>query len=136
MVEQNYIEVTAAVIKKGDTVLITQRSFDDVDLPGLWEFPGGKIEVGETAESCLKRELKEELGIDVTVGRELDVIEYQYPDKLVRLLFYEVEYTGGEIILNAHADAVWVHVKKLLEYEFAPADITFVKKLVRSGRAG
>jgi len=130
MTGQNCIEVTAAVIKKDNTVLITQRSFDDKLLPGLWEFPGGKIEAGESPETCLKRELREELAIDVKIGSMLSVNEHQYPNKRIRLLFYEAEYIGGRIKLNAHADAVWVPVPDLPEYKFAPADIPFMKQLV------
>lgn len=123
------IDVTAGVIWKNEEFLITQRRSNDPTIPGMWEFPGGKIEDGETLEECLARELKEELDIEVSVGKQFFVNEHQYSNKLIRLIFFNVEYLTGEIKLNDHNDAKWITPSEVYYYEFAPADIPILEKL-------
>ena len=99
--------VTAAIIEKDDKVLITQRKADD-KRSLKWEFPGGKVKDGETPEACLKREIKEELGIDVSVLGYFGTSIYHYDDISVELMAYQAVWQAGEIILNAHNDFRWV----------------------------
>src|SRR3954453_1513497 len=89
------ILVVAAIIRRDGRILITRR-FDHVHLPGLWEFPGGKVERGESLEAALRREIREELGIDVAVGRKYFTIEHQYPSKVVDLHFFDCTIEHGE----------------------------------------
>ena len=123
-----FIDVTAAVIRKNGNVLIARRAKGH-HLAGLWEFPGGKIENGETPEACLKRELFEEFGIEVRIGRFIAESCFSYTQKNIRLLAYEVEYLGGGFSLNAHSAVSWVAVDQLANYSFAPADIPILEKL-------
>jgi 8-oxo-dGTP diphosphatase len=122
------IEVTAAIVKKGSKILIARRS-PKKHLAGFWEFPGGKIEKGETPEACLKRELEEELGIIVHVGPFFMENTHQYEQKIILLKAYRCELISGEITLNDHDQIQWVEATEFSNYEFAPADIPFIKAL-------
>lgn len=95
------------------------------------EFPGGKKENGETSEQCLKRELYEEFGIDVIVGRHVDTSIRQYDFHTVQLMANLTKIITCKIKLNAHADVAWVEPENLGRYEFAPADIPFVERIWR-----
>jgi 8-oxo-dGTP diphosphatase len=123
-----FIDVTAAVIRKNGKVLIAQRAAGK-HLEGLWEFPGGKIEKGETPEQCLKRELFEEFGIDVRIGQFIAESRFSYKKKNIRLLAYEVEYLSGDFFLKVHSAISWVTLDNLANYSFAPADIPILEKL-------
>ena len=120
--------VAAAVVERGGRVMLCQRLPDAHN--GLkWEFPGGKLEAGETPEAALARELREELDISVRVGRVLDAVHYRYPDRDVLVLFYGCEILSGEprtVDCNAIA---WVEPDRLREYDFAGADRAFVERL-------
>jgi 8-oxo-dGTP diphosphatase len=122
------VEVTAAILVKGDRVLIAQRPPGD-RLAGLWEFPGGKLEDGETLQACLARELQEEFGIAVTVGEALGESVYHYPHLSVRLLAFRTSIVDGTIRPMAHAAVKWVKVSELADHAFAPADRPFVARL-------
>lgn len=123
--------VTAAIIEKDGQILITQRSRED-KLSLKWEFPGGKIEVNETPEECLVREIKEEINIDIQIiGHFMNNI-YRYATGEIELLCYFAEITGGELQLNVHEAAEWVAKDRLREFDFAPADIAVVKCLANS----
>lgn len=128
----SHIDVTAGIIWKGEKFLITKRFKDDPTLPGLWEFPGGKLEEGETLEECLERELKEELEIEVIVEEQILVNEHEYPNKNIRLHFYDVEYESGDIKLNAHSDYKWITPEEIDNYEFPPADIPVLEEIKKS----
>ena len=116
------IDVTAAIIKRDGRIFIAKRSSTS-SLPNKWEFPGGKIDSGETPEECLKRELYEEFDIMVTVGDFLAESVYEYDQKTVRLMAFQVSTDADITTLNAHDDVRWVPAEKLLEYDLAPADV-------------
>ena len=120
------VKVTAAILIHKDKIA---RRKDNDPLAGKWEFPGGKIEQYETPEQCLAREMKEEFGIDVLVGEFFDESIYRYGPETIRLLGYRAVWTAGKISSSAHADYKWVSLKQIQDFDFAPADIKFVKKL-------
>lgn len=125
------INVVAAVITdKNDKILITQRNLKKSQ-GGLWEFPGGKIEPNETRENAIVRELKEELNIDVKVDGYLDEKVFNYQEKDINLIALKCNIIGGNMILNEHEDAKWIERKDFNNYEFAPADMFIVEKLIK-----
>jgi 8-oxo-dGTP diphosphatase len=121
-------KVTAAIIIKDGFYFIAKRKKSD-KLANKWEFPGGKIENGETAEECLKREIEEELKINVKIGDFFGESIYHYPQDAIQLLAYWVYWESGSIELMAHDEFKWVSLSELDFYDFAPADIPLVKKL-------
>jgi 8-oxo-dGTP diphosphatase len=123
-------KVVAAIIKDKDKILIAQRNSKD-HLAGKWEFPGGKIEPGETPEECLVREIREELRIDVEIGSFYDDNVYGSKDQAIHLLFYWAEVMNGKITAIVHDDVKWITIKELARFDFAPADIPIVKRLER-----
>ena len=124
-------EVTAAVMVKDSRILIAKRKADD-KLGNKWEFPGGKVEDGESPEDCLKREMKEEFQIDVSVGEYLGENVYHYRHGSIKLLVFRTHWDRGSISAKYHDDFRWVTLDEINSYDFAPADIPFVEKL-RSG---
>ena len=124
------INVTAAILERNSRILIAKRS-SKCSLPNKWEFPGGKVEVGETPEECLTRELFEEFDIIVAVGNFFAESVYRYEENTVRLMAFQV-YTDTDITtMNAHDDVRWVPVKDLLGYDLAPADVPIAKEVQR-----
>ena len=122
------IEVVAAIIKKDDKIFITKRSYGEfID---MWEFPGGKVEVGETQEEALIREIKEELELDITNLNYLTTVEYDYPSFHLIMHCFICETCGGTLSLNAHNDAKWVSLEQLASQKWIPADIEVVEKLL------
>lgn len=120
--------VAAGVLRQGGRILATRRKAGS-HLGGHWEFPGGKIEPDESPESCLVRELEEELGVTVRPGRILDVVFHRYPEKSVLLLFYACELVSGEPRARDCDAVAWVPVSELPALEWAPADVDFVRRL-------
>lgn len=123
-------QVTAAVIEKDGKILIAQRRKGST-LGGKWEFPGGKVEPGETAEACLKRELREEFSIECEVGKFIIASNFRYCLVPIELLAYRVKHISGEFKLNEHDQILWVDPSQLCTYEFMPADKSIVELLVR-----
>lgn len=121
-------EVTAAIIIEKNKILIAQRGANE-KLAGKWEFPGGKIELGETPQQCLKREIREELEVDIEVGSYLGESIYTYSNGEIKLIAYFATIIGGEIKLSVHDKIEWVTIGAMDKYDFAPADIPFVEKL-------
>jgi 8-oxo-dGTP diphosphatase len=123
------ITVTAGILFKDSRVFIGKRK-PAGRLPGKWEFPGGKVEEGETPEACLERELEEELEIEAMVGDLLWVSMHDYDFGTVKVLFFRVQWDGGEIHPKDHEEYGWVPVDQLKGYDFVPADRAFVRRLV------
>lgn len=125
------INVVAAVIAdESGKILITQRNLKKAQ-GGLWEFPGGKIELNETREDAIIRELKEELNIDVKVEGYIDEKIFNYPEKDINLIALKCNILNGNMVLNEHEDARWIDRDELTNYNFAPADMFIVKNIMK-----
>ena len=125
------IQVSAAVIEKNGQFLITRRN-KGVHLGGLWEFPGGKCEEGESFESCVQRELLEELCIHITQPQFFMTLQYEYPEKTVELTFFTCSIHRGEPKPLGCAEFCWVRPEELRHFEFPPADLPVVDRLIAS----
>ncbi len=126
------IRVVAAVIKAANEqgepmIFATQRGYGD--LKGGWEFPGGKIEEGETPKEALKREIMEELDTEIKVGKLIDTIEYDYPTFHLSMDCFWCEIVKGELVLKEHEAARWLTREQLGEVEWLPADVTLIEKV-------
>jgi 8-oxo-dGTP diphosphatase len=121
-------EVTAAIICKNEKILIARRAAGE-NMAGGWEFPGGKLEKGETPEECLERELSEEFGVAARVGDFFCESIYRYPKGTIRLLAYFAEIVRGEIGLSVHDKIAWVTADEIRAYDLLPADIPIAEKL-------
>lgn len=119
--------VTAAVVERDDTFLVTRR-LKGTHLAGAWEFPGGKCERGESLEACLKRELREELGVECEVGAELLAVKHEYEDRCVELHFFSCRLLGEATPL-LEQQMQWVERGRLYELEFPPADAELIELL-------
>lgn len=128
MSTKNVIQVAAAVIECEGRYLITKRGLG-THFPGYWEFPGGKLEHGESLETCLMRELREELGAEIKGPIRFMVIQHEYPDKTVELNFFFCSLIPGEIKPLGCADFRWVFAGELSSFTFLPADQPVVEKL-------
>lgn len=121
------LEVTAAIIRDGGKFLICQRPANK-NCGLLWEFPGGKIEEGESGEQCIVRECQEELGVTLCVERKLTDITYKYPDRTVHLHFYLCEIDKGVPEAKEHNLIAWITAEELGEYEFCHADAKMLEE--------
>lgn len=121
------IRVVAAVIRKDDKIFATQRGYGE--LKGGWEFPGGKIEDGETPQEALKREIEEELDTEILVGELIDTIEYDYPTFHLSMDCFWCEIVEGKLVLKEHEAARWLDRKTIDDVEWLPADVTLVGKI-------
>lgn len=126
------IEVSAGLIFRDGKLLITQRHAE-AHLGGLWEFPGGKREPGETFQACLVRELREELGVEVAAGDLFDSVTHAYPEKTVRLEFFLCRLVAGEPKPLGCAALRWVHRADLDTYEFPAADARLLSRIRLDG---
>lgn len=123
------LHVTCAIIEHQGKVLICQRSAS-MKLPLKWEFPGGKIEGEESKEECLKREIKEELGLEIEVGSALPHVEHHYPEFSLYLYPFLCTWIGGSLAIAEHAQAIWVSYDDLKNYDWAEADVPIVNELL------
>lgn len=120
--------ITKAVNENGETIIFaTQRGYGD--LKGGWEFPGGKIEEGETPQEALKREILEELETEITVGELIDTIEYDYPTFHLSMDCFWAEIVSGDLVLTEHEASKWLTKAELDSVEWLPADITLIEKI-------
>ncbi len=124
------ISVAAAVIRREDGRILLARRASGQAFAGKWEFPGGKIEVGETPEQCLARELREELAIEVAVGAYVCSSRTEYPNVIVEMHAYEVWYGNEELHLTDHDAVAWAAPHDLSSYEVPEADIPIVERLM------
>ena len=122
------VEVSAALIFRDGKLLITQRHTES-HLGGLWEFPGGKREAGETFEQCLVREIREELGVEISVGELFESVTHAYPEKTVHLKFFICRLLGGEPQPLGCQALKWIGQSGLEEHEFPAADAKLLEKL-------
>ena len=124
-----YIEVVAAVIKNSKNEFFCARRKDDGELALKWEFPGGKVEHGETHQDALIREIKEEFNIDIVVKEYIETVKHQYVSFHITLHAYHAEITNGNMILVEHTGSKWLKAKDLLSLDWAEADIPIVQLL-------
>nr|WP_163437406.1 8-oxo-dGTP diphosphatase MutT [Fibrobacter succinogenes] len=125
-----HIEVVAGIIKDSDKIFATQRGYGE--FKDGWEFPGGKMEPGETPQQALARELKEELAIDVNVGNFLCTVDYDYPTFHLTMHCFYCSVIGGELTLLEHEAAKWLKTTELHSVNWLPADIEVVAALERN----
>ena len=123
------VDVTAALIQDdAGRYLITQRR-RGTHLEGLWEFPGGKRDAGESLEACLRRELTEELGAIFTVGEQVETVRWEYPDRTVVLHFFRCRLESGTIAPREGQAMEWVGAERLDAHAFPPADLELIRRL-------
>lgn len=121
------IRVVAAVIRSGNRIFAAARGYGE--FKGGWEFPGGKIEPGETSEEALVREIKEELNVEISVGSLIETVEYDYPDFHLSMDCFWCEIVNGDIVLNEAQEAKWLSNDMLDSVKWLPADITIIEKI-------
>ncbi len=127
------IEVVAAVILREEKVLCVRRDEHEKEYVSLkWEFPGGKVEVGESREEALVREIREELSVDIEVSEFLMTVEHTYPDFHLTMHVFKCVLDQGEITLNEHVALKWLSVDELDQLDWAAADVPVVKSLMQA----
>jgi 8-oxo-dGTP diphosphatase len=130
-VKKNWIPVVAGLLKKGNQILVGQRP-ENNSLAGQWEFPGGKIELGESPEEALARELKEELGIDAQIGQLKLAVTHTYDEVGIIILFYEVSYWKGESKPQHHMQLEWIYPEELKTRAIPEANRRILDRLLKA----
>lgn len=123
------VRVVAAVIRDGDRIFATARGYGEYK--GWWEFPGGKIEAGETPEEALVREIHEELDTEIRVGELIDTIEYDYPTFHLSMDCFWAEVIAGRLVLKEAEDARWLTRETLESVQWLPADQAIIDAIYR-----
>ena len=129
MEDRRKIEVVAAVIHDGGRILATQRGYGE--FKDKWEFPGGKIEPGETPQQALVREIKEELDTEIEVGDYLETVEYDYPSFHLSMDCFFCTIKMGDLVLREHEAAKWLTVETLYDVDWLPADKVLIEQIKR-----
>lgn len=127
--DRKQIEVVAAIIMEEGKVFATQRGYGE--FKDGWEFPGGKMEKGETPEQALFREIKEELDTEINIGELFDIVEYDYPDFHLTMHCYLSTVKSGDLVLKEHEAAKWLSRDTLNSVDWLPADKGLIEKLSR-----
>ncbi|MFY0544949.1 (deoxy)nucleoside triphosphate pyrophosphohydrolase [Brevibacillus sp. H7] len=125
------VDVVGAVIVNEDQKILCALRSQNMSLPGMWEFPGGKIEKNELPQESLVREIKEELGCDIEVGELISDSVYDYPTVRVRLITYFAQIVNGEPKASEHAELRWVALNELKSLHWAPADLPTIEELLK-----
>ncbi len=121
------VKVVAAVIRKDNRIFATERGYGD--FKDMWEFPGGKIEPGESGPEALKREIREELDTVIEVGDYIETVEYDYPTFHLSMECYWCTVKEGKLTLLEHENALWLDRDSLLSVEWLPADLVIIPKV-------
>lgn len=129
IMESKKLQVVAAIICKDNRIFATQRGYGE--FRGQWEFPGGKVEPGETPEEALIREIKEELDIEISVGKYIHTVEYDYPTFHLSMLCFICKILSGSLVLKEHEEARWLEKDNLYSVDWLPADLEIVSLLER-----
>ncbi len=127
--EKKIIHVVAAIIRKGNEIFATQRGYGTYK--DWWEFPGGKIEAGETPEEALVREIEEELATEINVDKCITTVEYDYPEFYLIMDCFWCSVKHGELMLLEHEAAKWLPLDDLMQVKWLPADIEVVNMITR-----
>ena len=122
------VRVACAIIQKGDKILVTQRS-ETMKMPLKWEFPGGKLEIGESEEECIIREIKEELNIEIELVKKLKTSIHSYPEFEIELIPFLAIFKQGSINLKEHKQFMLLEKHELSSLDWADADLPIVKEL-------
>lgn len=130
MITMKTVRAVAAIIRRGNKVFATAKGYGEHK--GWWEFPGGKIEPGETPKEALKREIMEELAVEIEVGELLDTVEYSYPKFHLSMDCFWARITGGKIVLVEAEDARWLGTDDIDSVRWLPADLGLVQKIKES----
>ena len=120
------IKVVAAIIRDKDRIFATQRGYGE--FKDGWEFPGGKIEEGETPENALIREIREELDTEISVGEKITCVEYDYPKFHLSMDCFWAEIVSGDLVLKEHEAAKWLSREELDSVDWLPADLELIEK--------
>ena len=129
IMESKKLQVVAAIICKDNRIFATQRGYGEFRVQ--WEFPGGKVEPGETPEEALIREIKEELDIEISVGKYIHTVEYDYPTFHLSMLCFICKILSGSLVLKEHEEARWLEKDNLYSVDWLPADLEIVSLLER-----
>ena len=120
-------KVVAAIIRNQDRIFATQRGYGE--FKDGWEFPGGKIEEGETPENALIREIREELDTEISVGKKITCVEYDYPKFHLSMDCFWAEIVSGDLVLKEHEAAKWLSREELDSVDWLPADLELIEKI-------
>ncbi len=128
------IHVAAAIIREGGRIFATQRGYGE--FKDFWEFPGGKVEPGETSEEALVQEIREELDTEISVGERAARVEYDYPEFHLSMECFFAEVVSGGLVLKEHEAARWLSGEELDSVDWLPADLELIErlKLLMEGR--